>query len=118
MDRVAGAELVVLNWEPERIHQRLFPGLRPRARVVREVGNRLRVFQQLFRRLTEAIEVGPPGRAGLPPVVLQQLAREPARRPGLGPVNQLLPELLPGVKDLGGLGREWRGAPRVPPRGP
>ena len=115
MDHVAGAELVVLDRERERIHQRLFPGLRPRTGVVREVGNRLRVFQQLFRRLTEAIEVGPPGRAGLPPVILQQLARKPARRPGLSPVSELLPELLPRVEDLGGFRREWRWLRRLRP---
>ena len=65
------------------------------------------IFQQLFRRLAEAIEVGPPGRAGLAPVIFQQLTRKPAGAPGVRPRDELFVQPLAGVENLGGLWREW-----------
>ena len=78
-------ELVVLRRKPEGVDPVTWLRRHGRAaRVGLELADRLEVLDELLRGHPDALEVPPPRRPRLAPVVLQQLAGQPARRPGLG----------------------------------
>ena len=57
-----GPELVILEGKGEGVNERALHRPGGRAAIDRQIGDRLRVLLQLFRRLAEAVEVGPPRR--------------------------------------------------------
>src|SRR5207247_3028886 len=90
--RVAGPELVLLGREAEAVVQRAPHASRRILRL--QPADRLAVLHQLVERHLAAREEPPPGRAGLAPVVLEQLGGQPARRPGALAREQRLAQLL------------------------
>ena len=84
---VANAELVLLRRERQRVDRRLLALHRSADR--HQSGNGLRVLEQLLlRHLLAAHEEPPPYRPVLAAVVLEKLAGQPLRRPGLLVVDE------------------------------
>ena len=78
---------MLLGRKRERVHERSL--IRERLADGHQAADRLGVVDELLdRHLIAALEEPPPGGSRLAPVVLEELAGEPPRRPRFGALDE------------------------------